>query len=66
MASLSNQRQIGVTKVSMRSPKLDAVYWRTQPYTARLVALESIRQDFIGWKYSVRPGFQRVYTVVKR
>lgn len=66
MKSLSNQRQIKVTKVSMRSPKSEAVYWRTQPYSERLAVLEKIRQDFIGWKYGAQPRFQRIYTVIKR
>ncbi|MEQ8469260.1 hypothetical protein [Coleofasciculus sp. E1-EBD-02] len=66
MTSLSNQRQIRITKVDMRSPKSDALFWHTQPYTARLAALESIRQEFVGWKYGAKPRFQRVYTIVKR
>ncbi len=66
MKSLSNQRQTSIIKVSMRSPKSDAIYWRTQPYAERLAALEKIRQDFIGWKYGAQPRFQRIYTIVKR
>ncbi|NER82606.1 MAG: hypothetical protein F6K42_24210 [Leptolyngbya sp. SIO1D8] len=66
MASLPKQRQMVFHKVSMRLSKSDAAYWRTQPYTMRLAALESIRQEFIYWKYGTQPGFQRVYTVVKR
>lgn len=61
----SNSRQIRVTKINMRSPKSDSGYWRAQSYAARLAALESIRQEFIGWKYGAQPGFQRVYTIVK-
>ncbi|MEO0535653.1 MAG: hypothetical protein AAF215_17495 [Cyanobacteria bacterium P01_A01_bin.123] len=66
MQSLPARRQITVTKMSMRSRKTDAAYWRTLPYEERLAALEQIRQDFIGWKYSAQPRFQRVYTVTKR
>jgi hypothetical protein len=66
MKSLSNQRQTSVIEVSMRSPKSEAVYWRTQPYAARLAALEKIRQDFIGWKCGAQPRFQRIYTIVKQ
>jgi hypothetical protein len=50
----------------MRSSPSEAAYWRTQPYTARLAALESIRQTYIDWKHGVQPGFQRVYTILKR
>jgi hypothetical protein len=66
MKSLSNQREITVTKVSMRSPKVDAAYWRAQPYCERIAAVEEIRQNFIGWKYGAQPRFQRVYTIIKR
>jgi hypothetical protein len=44
----------------------DFAYWQTQPYTARLAALEEIRRAYIAWKYDTDPGFQRVYTIVKR
>jgi hypothetical protein len=66
MKSSLPQRQITVAKLKMRSPKNDAVYWRSKPYVERLAALESIRQDFFGWKYGAQPEFQRVYTVLKR
>ena len=66
MQSSSSRRKITVTKVSMRSQKADAAYWRTLSYEKRLAALEQIRQDFINWKYGAQPRFQRVYTVVKQ
>jgi hypothetical protein len=56
-----NRRQLIVTKTSLKAPKTDTAYWRTQPYTVRLAALEQIRQEYHQWKYNVQPGFQRVY-----
>jgi hypothetical protein len=50
----------------MKAPKQDALYWRTQPHRLRLAALEEIRLEFHQWKYHAEPGFQRVYTIVKR
>jgi hypothetical protein len=55
-----------VTRIRMGDKKMDAAYWRTQPYAARLAALESIRQEYHRWRYGAEPGFQRVYTIVKR
>jgi len=55
-----------VTKRKLSEKKTDATYWRTQPYAVRLAALEEIRQEVHGWKYGAEPGFQRVYTIVKR
>jgi hypothetical protein len=55
-----------VTKRKLSDKKTDAAYWRTQPYADRLAALEEIRQEYHVWKYGVEPGFQRVYTIVKR
>ena len=46
--------------------KNDVAYWRAQSYTARLEALEQIRQEYHHWKYHAEPGFQRVYKIVKR
>jgi hypothetical protein len=54
-----------VHKRSLYEPKGDAVWWRTQPYAARLAALEEIRQEVHRWKYGTEPRFQRVYRIVK-
>ncbi|MDL1910514.1 hypothetical protein FBQ81_07440 [Chloroflexi bacterium CFX6] len=55
-----------VTKAKLSDKKTDAAYWRQQPYSARLAALEEIRQEYHRWRYGAEPGFQRVYTIVKR
>ena len=55
-----------INKVKLNDKKADSAYWRTQPYSARLAALEEIRQEYHGWRYGAEPGFQRVYTIVKR
>jgi hypothetical protein len=54
------------TKVNVREQKSDFAYWQTQPYQARLAALEEIRRDYHRWRYGADPGFQRVYSIVKR
>ena len=53
-------------KVKLYQQKSDFAYWQTQSYQARLAALEQVRQEYHRWKYRVQPGFQRVYTIVKR
>jgi len=55
-----------VTKVKLKDKKMDAAYWRNQPYEARLAALEEIRVEYHLWRYGAEPGFQRVYKIVKR
>jgi hypothetical protein len=55
-----------IKKGKLTDKKKDAAYWRTQPYSARLAALEEIRQEYHRWRYGAQPGFQRVYRVVKR
>lgn len=62
----SNRRSLKITKTSLHALNPDVIYWRTQPYDLRLATLEQIRQEFHQWKYGVQPGFQRVYTIVKR
>jgi hypothetical protein len=64
------QRTLGIKKVvkkaKLSDKKTDSAYWKKQPYTARLAALEEIRQEYDRWRYGTEPGFQRVYTIVKR
>jgi hypothetical protein len=55
-----------VTKVKLSDKKTDSAYWRKQSYPARLAALEEIRQEYHRWRFGAEPGFQRVYTIVKR
>ena len=43
----------------------DLSYWKTQSPEQRLATLETIRQEYIRWKYGSQPGFQRVYRIVK-
>lgn len=66
----TDNEMAGIEKVITRTrwgeKKRDAAYWRTQPYAARLAALESIRQEYHRWRYGAEPGFQRGYTIVKR
>ncbi len=55
-----------VTKVPVREQKSDFAYWQTQPYEVRLATLEQIRREYHQWRYGAEPGFQRVYSIVKR
>jgi len=52
--------------VNPRQQESDSVFWRSLPYSARLEALEQIRQEYHRWRYGVEPGFQRVYRIVQR
>ncbi len=55
-----------VTIVSIHYNHNDFSYWQSQPYLARLEALEEIRADYHSWRYGYEPGFQRVFSIVKR
>ncbi|HRQ38359.1 MAG TPA: hypothetical protein PLD25_10630 [Chloroflexota bacterium] len=55
-----------VRKTPIDEQERDVTYWRTQPYEARLAALEQIRREYHQWRYGTEPGFQRVYTIVKQ
>ncbi len=62
-----------VHKVNLYQLKSDFSYWQTQPYEARIAALEEIRREYHAWVDSqrkettdVQSGFQRVYRIVKR
>ena len=51
--------------VRTNEARSDVTYWRTQSHEQRLATLESIRQEYIAWKYDHQPRFQRVYRIVK-
>jgi len=62
----SNGIQKVVTKVNLYQQRSDFAYWQTQPYVARLAALEEIRREYHRWRYGAEPRLQRVCTIVKR
>ncbi len=55
-----------VTKVNLEEAQSDFAFWQTQSCEKRLAALETIRQEYMVWKYGTQPRFQRVCTIVKR
>ncbi len=55
-----------ITKVPLRKQTSDFAYWQTQPYGARLAALEEIRREYHQWRYGAEPRLQRVCSIVKR
>ena len=55
-----------VRKVKLTEQTSDFAYWQTQPYEARLAALEEIRQAYYGWTDETEPRLQRVCRIVKR
>lgn len=55
-----------VQKIPLNKQGREADYWRTQPYQARLAALEQIRREYHQWKYGSEPRLQRVYTITQR
>lgn len=55
-----------VRKVKLSEQGNDFAYWQTQPYEARLAALEEIRREYYGWTDETEPRLQRVYRIVKR
>jgi hypothetical protein len=52
--------------VRLGDEKTDAAFWRTLTYQERIGALEQIREEYHRWKNDAQPGFQRIYTIVKR
>ncbi len=45
-------------KYKIEEEPSDFAYWQTHPYTERIMALESIREEYIRWKYGMPPPFQ--------
>lgn len=55
-----------VRKVKLTENKSDYAYWIRQPETARLAALENIREEYNNWKFHDQQRFQRIYRVIKQ
>lgn len=51
--------------VNLSDKTNDFAYWQSQPYAARLAALEAIRTEYNTWKYDSKQGLQRVYRVTQ-
>jgi hypothetical protein len=62
----TRQIQAVVKIVALEDSTSDFAFWQTQSYTARLAALEEIRQEYHRWRGDAQPGFQRVYRIIKR
>lgn len=67
---MEKERAVGVektfSKVSIHHQKSDFAYWQSQPYHARLAALEQIRREYHQWRYGAESGLQRVYSIIER
>ena len=55
-----------VRTIGLHDLKSDFQYWQKQSIASRLVALQKIREEYIGWKYDNRQGFQRVCRVINQ
>ena len=56
-----------IRKYKLGEESDDLTYWLTKSEIERLQALESLRDLYIKLiSNGIKPGFQRVYTVVKR
>jgi hypothetical protein len=63
---MSRQVKRHYVKVKLQEQKTDFAYWQSQPYHARLAALEQIRREYHQWRYHAEPRLQRVYRIIKR
>lgn len=54
-----------VNKKSLKDKKTDFAYWQSKPEVDRLAAIETLRQQYIKFKFgNVQPRFQRVCSIV--
>ena len=52
--------------VSLKDKNTDFDYWKKQSEIQRLMAIETLRQQYINFKQDVQPGLQRVYRIVNK
>ena len=55
-----------VRMTTLEEQPTDFVYWQTQPYEARLAALEEIRREYHQWSYDTQPRLQRFLRIIKQ
>ena len=46
-------------KVGLYDQPTDFAYWQSQPFAARLAALEAIRCEYHGWRHDTQPIIQK-------
>ena len=66
MIELNKVDRTVIRKTKIGESKNDFQFWQQQSFLDRLRTLESIRQEYNRWKDGTEPGFQRVYTIIKR
>ena len=52
--------------VNLKDRNTDFKYWSSQSETARLQAIEMLRQQYINFKKDVQPRLQRVYRIINQ
>ena len=50
----------------LHSPHNDFEYWQSKSPQERLDAIEFLRSQYINFTFNVKPGFQRVCSIVDR
>jgi len=66
MSEFDKVDRTAIRKVKIDEPKNDFHFWQQQSFQDRLQTLETIREEYHRWKNDSQPGFQRVYTIIKR
>jgi hypothetical protein len=54
-----------VNKAKISDKKTDSAYWRTLSYSARLAALEEIRQEYHRWRYGGETKMKKVAKLIQ-
>lgn len=62
---MSEIDRTAMKKIKISDEKSDYAFWSTQPFEARITALEVIRTEYNKWKYHDQQRFQRVYRILK-
>ena len=55
-----------VKNLRLREAMNESSYWRTLSCQEHIAALGQIREEHQHWKADAQPGFQRVYSIIKR